>query len=27
VTIERGALGSYYAEIAGQQWVHVRRVH
>ncbi|HEX6783951.1 MAG TPA: hypothetical protein VF098_04765 [Sphingomicrobium sp.] len=27
VTIEHGALGSYYAEIGGQQWVHVRRVH
>jgi hypothetical protein len=27
VTIERGSLGSYYAEIDGQQWVHVRRVH
>ena len=27
VTIERGAMGSYYAEIGGQQWVHVRRVH
>jgi len=27
VTIERGSLGSYYAEIGGQQWVHVRRVH
>jgi hypothetical protein len=27
VTIERGSFGSYYAEIGGQQWVHVRRVH
>ena len=27
VIIERGSLGSYYAEIGGQQWVHVRRVH
>jgi hypothetical protein len=27
VTIERGSFGSYYAEIGGQAWVHVRRVH
>jgi hypothetical protein len=27
VTIEHGSLGAYFAEIGGQQWVRVRRLH
>ena len=26
VTLQRGAMGSYFAEIGGQQWVRARRV-